>query len=262
MSDLIDPRFQPQFANCYICIRQRAGPLVKECRGQWPRMSQYDDPFVQERKRSVRKVQTMFSRGPVRKLELMLALFGYNGTHYVLTFDDAHLPKDFKAVRRVLHAFIKKLKRWRDGKPIDYIYAIEALTTNCRYHIHLVLNDDEFPPAVVQYLWTQGFADDVPLLKWRYTYRGKEFKGYYGMAVYLNKERPDGFFIPLGRHPWGVSKALRDKLPDPEQWVDVSNEIAIPDGATVLDYDPDAGNAFGRYSVASYLLPKNSALLE
>lgn len=244
----------------FICVRQRAGPLVKECRGQWPRMNQYDDPFTRERKKSVRKVQTMFSRGPVRTLELLLALFGYDGTHYVLTFDDDHLPKDFKVVRRVLYAFTKRLKRWRDGKPFDYVYAIEALTTNCRYHIHFILNDNDFQPAVIQFLWKNGAVDDVPLMKWRYTYRGKEFKGFYGMAVYLNKERPDGFFIPLGRHPWGASKTLRAKLPPPEEWEDASNEIPIPEEATILDYDPNGGNAFARYSVASYLLPKNSTL--
>jgi len=148
------------------------------------------------------------------------------------------------------------MKRWRDGKSFDYIYAIEALTTNCRYHVHLILNDDEFQPAVVQFLWTAGFADDVPILKWRYTYRGKEFKGFYGMAVYLNKERPDGYFIPLGRHPWSASKALREKLPPPEQFEDLSDHIEIPDNATVLEYDPQAGNVFGRYSLAAYLLPE------
>ncbi len=240
----------------WYCIRQRAGPLVKECRGQWPKASQYDDPFASARKRSVKIVRTMFSRGYVRRLELYLALFGYRGSHYTLTFDDAHLPQNFKDVRKTLTAFFRRLKRWRDGKPFDYVYAIEALTTNCRYHVHLILNDDEFQPAVVQHLWKAGFVDDVPLLKWRYTYRGKEFKDYYGMAVYLNKERPDGFFIPIGRHPWSASKTLRAKLPPPEKFEAETDHIEIPDGATVLECDLQAGNVFGRSSLAAYMLPK------
>lgn len=243
----------------WSCTRQRAGPLIKECRGQWPTLSRHDDPIARESKRSIKRVRTMFSRGPVRSLELYLALFGYRGTHYLLSYDDDHLPPNFKGVRKDLTALFKRMKRWRGGVAFDYVYAIEALTDKCRYHVHLVLNDDEFQPAVVQYLWHGGFVDDVPLLKWRYNYRGKEYKGYYGMARYFNKERPDGFFIPLGRHPWSASKALRAKLPPPDLWEDPSGVIDIPKEATILQYEPMAGNSFGSYSLASYMMPENSS---
>ena len=122
------------------------------------------------------------------RLELRLALFGWRGSHYTLTFDDDHLPRTFADVRRVVRAYQARCKRWRHDVPYDWIYAIEGKHGEHRWHVHQVLSDLDFSPAEVRYLWRQGDVDDEPVLR-------KE-GGYRRLAEYLNKERPDGFGYP------------------------------------------------------------------
>ena len=61
----------------WYCTRQRAGPLVKECRALRPRLSKDDDPYTTAEKKSLQKrMRSAVCHGPVDRLELMLALFG------------------------------------------------------------------------------------------------------------------------------------------------------------------------------------------
>lgn len=80
-----------------------------------------------------RRYRSAVCRSPVDRLELCLALFGFEGTHYECSFDDAHLPARFGGVRKVLSAFFKRCKRWRHNRAFDYVYAIEYGTQHCRY---------------------------------------------------------------------------------------------------------------------------------
>lgn len=181
-----------------------------------------------------------------------MALFGYEGTHYECSFDDEYLPTRFQGVRNRLTAFFKRCKRWRKGlgKPeaFDYVYAIEYGSQFCRYHVHLVLRDSEFSPSEVRWLWRYGRVDDFPVLK--------PAGGYRRLAEYFNKERSDGFFLPVGRHPWSVSRALRAKLPPLQQWKDESGTIGVPRKA--LWRSSPAGpechsNEWGAYYYYSYI---------
>jgi len=192
------------------------------------------------------------TRTQVDRLELRLAMFGYEGSHYTLTYDWEHLPKDWDAVRRYFRAFRKRAERWRKGALYDWSGCIEGLHGDHRYHIHIVLRDSQFSPAEVRYLWKGGDVDDEPLLR-------KE-GGYRRLAEYFNKERPDGFKIPLGKHPWSCNRPLSQSIQLPEEWEDDTGVIEIPDdvlwarrGQTVND--------FGAYYYASYILPKKSGLL-
>ncbi len=54
--------------------------------------------------------------------------------------------------------------------------------------------------------------------------------GYRRLAEYLNKERPDGFVIPIGKHPWSCSRTLNSGLPPAERWMEDSSAITVPDG--------------------------------
>ena len=73
----------------WICVRQRAGPLTKECRALRPRLSKYDSrEDRQEKNEILRSQHTAVDRTSVDHLELRLALFGFEGTHYTLTYDD------------------------------------------------------------------------------------------------------------------------------------------------------------------------------
>ena len=145
----------------WYCTRQRAGPLVKECRALRPRFSPQDDAYTRSEKAEFRRrYRSAVCRTPVDRLELCLALFGFEGTHYECSFDEEHLPTRFGGVRKVLSAFFKRCKRWRHNQAFDYVYAIEYGSQHCRYHVHLVLRDSEFSPAEVRYLWRQGDVQD------------------------------------------------------------------------------------------------------
>lgn len=84
----------------WICVRQRAGPLVKECRYRRPTPSRYDPPSVKGEKNKILRLvrDSSFRRTPVDRLELMLALFGWRASVYCLTFDEDHLPDSFQEV--------------------------------------------------------------------------------------------------------------------------------------------------------------------
>lgn len=233
----------------WYCCRQTAGPLVKECRALRPRFSKLDDAYtVKEKERVRRKMDSAVCHGPIDRLELLLALFGRDGIQYVCTFDDDYLPNDFKTVRKRIEAFYKRCRRWHKGS-FDAVYAIEYGSQSCRYHVHFVMRDSDFPPAVVRHLWKYGWVDDSPVLK--------STGGYRRLAKYFCKERSDGFFLPVGRHPWSCTRHLRAQLPDPQKWTDCSGVIPVPPKATWRS-SPDGpqhfGNEFGSFYYYSYIL--------
>lgn len=186
-----------------LCVvTQRSGPLTKV--------------YFTDRFRLVRWAGGQQCRGSpalpsmwnssADKLELYLALFGYTGVHYVLTYDDDHLPHDFAGVKRSLSAFLKRVRRF-DPSIKRYIYAIEAGHTHGRWHIHFVADDGDLPTVIIQHLWGNGFVDpgykDYPVL----TREG----GYRRLAEYFCKDGNN--MIPLGRHRWGVARGMRAMIP-------------------------------------------------
>lgn len=233
----------------WFCTRQRAGPLIKECRALRPRIGPADTrEDARDKRELLRYAHSAVCRTQVDRLELRLALFGFEGSHYTLTFDDAHLPRDFAGVRQVLRAYQARLKRWHQG-PYDWIYAIEGKHGDHRWHIHQVLRDSDFSPSEVRYLWRQGEVDDEPVLR-------KE-GGYRRLAEYLNKERSDGFVIPIGRHPWSCSRSLSRQLESPEQWRDTSGVIEIPAGV-LWARRGQRENDFGAYYYGTFILEKDA----
>lgn len=237
----------------WICVRQEAGPLIKECRALRPRLSRADSPEDRRDKLQIIKSQrTAVCRSPTDLLELCLALYGFRGSHYTLTFDSLWLPPNFVGVRRCLRAYQAKSLRWRDLLPYDWIYAIEGLHGDHRYHIHVVLSDDDFSPAEVRHLWKYGDVEDEPVLR--------REGGYRRLARYLTKERTDGVIIPIGRHPWSCSRSLRAKLPPPVRWEEASGAIEIPDDV-LWARRGNVTNDFGAYYYGEYIKPKNGSLL-
>lgn len=234
----------------WYCTRQRAGPLVKECRALRPRLGASDTrQDIQDKRTLQRSAHSAVNRTQVDRLELRLALFGYTGQHYTFTYDDWHLPHDYEGVRRYFRAFRERQKRWLHD-PFDWVGCIEGKHGDHRYHIHMVLRDENFPPEVARHLWKGGEVDDEPVLL-------KE-GGYRRLAEYLNKERPDGFVIPIGKHPWSCSLNLSRSLPPPERWTDTSGVIEIPDDV-IWARRGGCQNDFGSYYYASYILPKKRA---
>ena len=254
----------------WYCCRQRAGPLVKECRALRPRFSPDDTDDDHSAKSRVKKYERCaVNRRQVDRLELHLALLGEHGTMYTLTFDADHLPQDFNGVRRALRSFFGRVRRWRAGmgKPpnIDYIYCIEGLHGARRYHVHLILRDDELCPTEVRFLWRNGIVDDEPVLHKKRVIDPQTGErvtvyadGYRRIAEYLNKERTDGHVIPIGRHPWSCSRTLSAKLPPALKWRDDSGVIPVPDSA-LWSRHGQYGNDFGAYYYASWIEPQPRA---
>lgn len=244
----------------WYCCRQRAGPLVKECRALRPRFGPDDSQLDHRAKEEIKRYQrNAVNRHQVDRLEIRLALFGKAGTHYTLTYDDCHIPKDFSGVRRSLRSFFARTKRKRDGAPLDYIYAIEGLHGDHRYHVHFVCDYYDLSPVEISKLWRNGTVDDEPVLLTR-KYIDPETRevvevsegGYRRLAEYFNKERTDGVMIPIGRHPWSCSRSLNAKVPQPEKWTDESGIIEIPQNV-VWSRRGGIENDFGSYYYGSWI---------
>lgn len=244
------------------CCRQQAGNLVKECRALRPRFSREDSAQDHRLKAELKRYQkSAVSRHQVDRLEIRLAVLGPQGTHYTLTFDNDSLPEDFPGVRRALRAYFGRVKRYLGdtGPPLDYIYAIEGLHGDHRYHVHFCAPYDRLSPAEVQYLWRDGLVDNEPVLR-SHTYQDPKTHewvkvcdgGYRRLAEYFNKERTDGIIIPIGRHPWSCSRSLNAKVPAPERWMDSTNAIEIPSTA-VWARRGSMENDFGAYYFGSWI---------
>lgn len=261
----------------WYCCRQRAGPLVKECRALRPKFAPEDtDDDHREKSRLKRRQNGTLDRRQVDRLELRLALIGRTAIMYTLTFDADHLPGDFKGVRRALRAFLARVGRWREGcgksAAMDYIYCIEGLHGNRRYHIHFVCDYYDISPAEMlpsedgdwPGLWRCGIVDFEYVLApnkkvclANNTYIEIDRGGFRRIAEYLNKERTDGFVIPIGRHPWSCSRTLAAKLPPPEKWKDDSGVIAVPADAVWVRRGSET-NDFGAYYYASWIEREDS----
>lgn len=239
----------------WICVRQRAGPLVKECRALRPRISKDDSPWERAQKNRILipRGDSSVCRTRVDRLELRLALFGFEGSFYTLTFDDANLPGKFCDVERIWSRFLYKLKRWIK-RPFDYIYVIEGKHGDHRYHLHLVLRDSDFSPAEVRHLWRLGWVDDEPVLR-------RQYDSYRRLARYMLKESTDGITIPIGKRVCRWSQSLNSKLPRPEVFRSNTGVIRIPKDAISRGTN-EVRNEFGAYRYAWYIKPKNGTKIE
>ena len=237
----------------WYCVRQVAGPLVKECRALRPRLSADDSLYDRRLKNQILHPprDSAVCHGPVDRLELRIALFGYTGTFYSLTFDDDHLPVRWQEGKRLWRNYISRLRYSVGGTPLDCISCLEGQHGDHRYHFHAVFNDEQIPLTEVRRLWRYGveIEDEPVLLPPRDSFRR--------LGIYLNKERRDGHIIPIDTKPWVCSRSLLQKLPPPERWMDTSGHIEIPDNV----YNSGRNhieNEFGCYEYAWYIMNRET----
>ena len=231
------------------CCRQRAGPLVKESRAIRPRLSQYDSPFERTEKNKILRPprDSSVCRSRVDRLELLLALFGYDGWSYTLTFGDEYLPENFRDVRKRWRSFLRRLQI-HHGDPFDYVYLIEGRHGEHRYHLHLTVRYSDFPPLVVEDLWKFGYTEGKPLL----CIGRNPYDTYRRTAKYYCKEQTDGVVIPIDARTWVASRHLRAQLPEPDFFRADTCQIIVPDGCRVYGRH-QVDNAFGHYNYAWYI---------
>lgn len=234
----------------WICVRQVAGPLVKECRYQRPVVSKSDLPSVARSKRRIQREirnNNCFCRTVVDRCELFLAVLGTKATFYTLTFVDGQLPEHFDGVKRAWRSFLRDLRRHK-GASVDYLYCVESRHGDGRYHIHAVFRDRDVSPEDVIYLWPGGHVDHRPMI-------GPGFETFRDRAVYMTKERTDGVRVPTWRRTWNVSRSMYRQLPKQEKFRVATGEIPLPPGAVELDADARIGRGGYGYRYKVYLLP-------
>lgn len=236
----------------YVIVRQRAGYMVKAfVTDNYSYLERYG------RRAAAKRCRPAFSRTSVDRLELRLALFGFDGIFYTLTFDKDNVPPDWAGVKKAWERFLKRLKRCR-GSPVDYyVYRIEGLHGGHRWHLHVFLRQQDFSSAEVQQAWDgQGEI-------WAETWNRArvlatsdvDFRGYRGLATYITKEVPE-----VGRHPWGCSRSLSKHIPPPTVTPSSTGAIRPPPGAVPMLSEekscPRLGS-WGVYGYSRYLLPES-----
>lgn len=251
----------------YVIVRQQAGPLVKAYATDRAGFVAWNRGAAPGEVR--KRCGPALARTSRDKLELRLALFGYDGIFFTLTFAPENTPKNRAETKRRWAAFLRRLKRYRERlqkesphlripKEFDYVYRIEHLHTSPRdgddwrpshdpgdnWHIHCFLRDADFPPAVVRYLWDWGMVNDEP---WTYE-RVHSAGGYWRLARYLTKEEPD-----VGCHPWGASKGLSKRIPLPTVTQSRTGRISLPRGAVLLPVRDPGLTPWGVFQYCRYL---------
>ena len=172
-----------------LCVvTQRAGPLTKTYTTD--RVSRVEWAARQQCRGSPSSDPMIWNKSE-QKLELYLALFGFSGAHYVLTFRDADLPLDFDGAKRRLAAFVRRTRR-RCPEVRRYVYGVEAGHEHDRWHLHFVADEQELPLETVTELWRYGFVNP----------------GYHEYPVLC---QDDGY----RRHRWGAAKEMRRMIPPP-----------------------------------------------
>ena len=231
--------------------RVRAGPLVKELRMIRPRASPLDTPEDTRDKNFIRRYSALI-KDPTDRLELRLALFGWEGAHYTLKFDDLHLPDRYAGVLAAFRAFVRRCKRRRakNGQraAFPYVKCIEGIHGDHRWHVHFVCDGGAFDLSTIQELWGQGLAGVEPVLR--------NYQGYRRLARYFRKERLDGVRLPLDKQPLSWSADL--KLPEIERGAAETGVICVPPGCLALQQPAIYRNQFGGFSYSSWLVTDNS----
>lgn len=244
----------------WYCTRQRAGPLVKECRALRPRFES-DDTQIEHSGKSAAKryIRTAVNRSSIDRLEERLAVIGWDATQYTLTFDDEHLPQRYADLQRAQRSFVKRDRRWRESvgriPDFDWISVLEGLHGDHRYHIHFICDYNALSPAEVSHLWRGGdIVDASPVLL------NKE--GFRRLAVYFHKERRDGYVIPVGKQPFTCSRTLSAKLEPPQRWRSEDGAIEPPEDAICFStptHRPEPfDNGWGAFYKLSWLEPDGS----
>ena len=213
-----------------------AGPIGIETLS--PRCTRYDGPIQRaEKQKATTEVQWRLNKKlSWRQLELRLAVnFPVAGSAWVivLTFDDAHMPKDRKAAQRRMKYFRDLLNAAYDaaGLPRPVIFwAPECLTSvSGRWHFHIVMTNSGNDLDIVRRCWIYGSEIEAEKL------RVDAQKNHETLARYMTKESREcqEYRDRPGLHNWSCTdNALK---PETEtRTVPDDYKLEAPEGCTVL----------------------------
>lgn len=227
-----------------------AGALVKEVVYS-AGGSRYDSPRARSGKRRVssealRRMNAIYSW---QKLEFMLAAnFSPGDLVIVLTYDDAHLPKNRAEAAAKLKYFRAKLAAARRsrGETLVMFWNEEHLHQDANYledgrwHHHIVVNSTGDDYNELLKLWGQG---EILIQK----LRADKEKNYETLARYMCKEARD----KPGQRSWSYTRTA--KKPEVESYrVPDDTTVAAPKGSLVIEED-SVKTEFGSYRYVKYL---------
>lgn len=177
--------------------------------------------------------------------------------HMVLTYDDAHVPKNRRSAKRYAQGFFDRLRSTcrMQGEPCLYLYNTEEHTSGgdgCRIHHHVVLWCGKLTRDydLLRSLWLAGSNVEIrPLgMDKRYSEDMRE------LAKYLCKERsPDIKDGAVGDKVCVGSRTLRRPVKHSEL-VEETLTLMEPPG-TVRVERSSASNSFGTFDRLDYLTP-------
>lgn len=213
-----------------------AGPL--RVQALYSRCSPSDAPKVRQAKRQAssaaqRRMNQIYS---YQQLELMLAVnfpTPGSGLVVVLTFDDAHMPKDRAAALQRLRYFRQKLtaERKTAGLPEPVIFwSPEVLTSATgRWHFHVVLDSTGRDAEMIRKCW--GYGSDIEIKKLRVDAE----KNHETLARYMTKELREcqDYTAKPGLRSWSCTRNARRPESD-TQTVSDDFRLEPPAGAIVL----------------------------
>lgn len=167
----------------------------------------------------------------------------------VLTYDDAHHPKDRKAVVADLKAFRKRAsEEWkRKGKPFLMAWSIEHKHGDGRWHAHAVINRLTGNDGILLVkLWGKGSVHIEHLKEDRE-------KNHLSLAKYMAKESEDR---ENSRRAWSYTRSCRK----PETVVDRNVEdetLQLPKGAILIEQESHS-NEYGTWQYIRYYVPEDA----
>lgn len=185
-----------------------------------------------------------------QQLELMLAVnfpTAGSGLVTVVTFDDAHMPKNRREALDRLKYFKKLLREARRaaGLPDPVICsAPEVLTSESgRWHFHLVIDNTGQDYDMIRSSWIYGSDVDISPL------RVDKEKNHETLARYMTKELREcqDYDCRPGLHSWSWTRNA--KRPETDAVVVQDDfQLDVPEDATVL-LDEQKQTAFAAWRV-------------
>lgn len=171
-----------------------------------------------------------------------------DSVHYVLTYDDAHLPASWIQASRKMAALIRKVRESRAGQQTTYFYNVEGKhfseeypDQSHRWHHHLYM-PPYLPAEQLQEIWGRGHVYATPLSM------DGVIHTPVSRASYMIKEASE---FP-GKRAWHCSRALSkpevETIMVPDDYV-----LEAPSGAGVLEDSGKVETVYGRYRYLQYL---------
>lgn len=204
----------------------------------------------EKRKKSEEFRAKLNRRQSQEKLEgLMACNFDRGDLYLTLTYRDGALPTSREGCRKTVRRFLALLRdarQRRDGmRELHYIYCLERLHGNRRWHCHMLIRAEDALPEDITAAWAR-WGDNVDI-QWL----GEDF--CTELSRYLTKEAREEGCPRVGERMWVPSCGLSRPVVSSERVPDGFALTAPPDAVIMSEYS--SYNSFGDFFYRKYLLP-------